>query len=145
MSRKSRSDSTKEIVRKMGLEQAEPPEGIKLTSDERLVWEQMVTIRDEWEVFDLILLAKVVRLECQIREYDRVLMSRQEDLIDGTNPQGYDALLKAQNTLQNQQLQVLTKMRVMENRGDPRTINKKSPMPNLPDSDKVRSLIPGMK
>ena len=145
MTRKSRSDSTKEIVRKMGLETPEPPPGIELTADERIVWEQMITIRDEWEMFDLILLAKVVRLECQIREYDRVLMSRQDDLIDGLNPQGFDGVLKAQNTLQNQQLQVLTKMRVMENRGDPRTINKKSPIAAMPDDDKVRALIPGMK
>jgi hypothetical protein len=129
----------------MGLETPEPPPGIELTADERIVWEQMITIRDEWEMFDLILLAKVVRLECQIREYDRVLMSRQDDLIDGLNPQGFDGVLKAQNTLQNQQLQVLTKMRVMENRGDPRTINKKSPIAVMPEDDKVRSLIPGMK
>ena len=145
MTRKSRSDSTKEIVRKMGLETAKPPPDIELNAEEQIVWEQMVTIRDEWEMFDLILLVKVVRLEVQIREYDRVLMSRQDDLIDGTNPQGFDGVLKAQNTLQNQQLQVLTKMRVMENRGDPRTINKKSPIAAMPDDDKVRALIPGMK
>jgi hypothetical protein len=46
--------------------------------------------------------------------------------------------------LQSQQLAVLTKMRIMESRGDPRTINAKSQLPDLAEDTGVKSLIAGL-
>lgn len=144
MARKARNDSANEVVRKAALGKAQPPADIELTEAELVVWDQMITIRDEWEPFDLVLMVKVVKLEVAIREHDRVRNETQKDLFDGTNPQGYDQLLKAQHSLQSQQLAVLTKMRIMESRGDPRTINAKSDLPDLANNDGVRSLIAGL-
>lgn len=144
MARKPPNTSAAEVARKMALGKAEPPPDVELTEEERVVWDQMITIRDEWEPFDLVLMVKVVKLEVAIREHDRIRNETQKDLFDGTNPQGYDQLLKAQHTLQSQQLAVLTKMRIMESRGDPRTINAKSPLPDVADDDGVKSLIAGL-
>ena len=144
MARKPRNDSAAEVARKMALGKAEPPPDVELSEAERVVWDQMITIRDEWEPFDLVLMVKVVKLEIAIREHDRVRQEYEKDLFDGTNPQGYDALLKAQHTLQSQQLAVLTKMRIMEARGNPRTLNAKSPLPDVADDADVKSLIAGL-
>ena len=144
MARKPPKNSAGEVARKMALGKAEPPPDVELSEAERVVWDQMITIRDEWEPFDLVLMVKVVKLEVSIREHDRVRQEYEKDLFDGTNPQGYDALLKAQHTLQSQQLAVLTKMRIMESRGDPRTLNAKSPMPDVADDVGVKSLIAGL-
>lgn len=144
MPRKPPNNSASEIARKMQIGPAQPPPDVTLSEAERVVWDQMISIRDEWEPFDLVLMVKVVKLEVAIREHDRVREESQKDLFDGTNPQGYDALLKAQHTLQSQQLAVLTKMRIMEQRGNPRTLNAKSTMPDVEADESVKSLIAGL-
>ena len=141
MSRKSPSDSAAEIKRRMALPKPAPPEPLQLNEAEMQLWDQMVTIRDEWEVFDLIYLARLVRLEVKMREYDKMIDAHEQDLFDGTRVREFDALHKAQNILHGQAMTLLTKLRIMEARGDSRTINRKSPKPEVSDDNPALSLI----
>lgn len=136
MSRKKRSDSTEEARRKLLMAETDPPEGVELSEGEMLVWRQMVQVRDDWEDFDLILLAKVVKLEVKIREWwDMVdksgpmIRNKRETLIE--NP-----VLRSLGTIQHQQLAIITKMRIMEGRGDARTLNQKSSVPRFNDANR---------
>lgn len=136
MSRKSRSDSTEEARRKLMAEEVTPPEGVELTEDEKLVWQQMSGVRDDWDEFDLILLAKVVKLEVKIREWwsmvdqaGPLIRNKRETLIE--NP-----VLRSLNTVQHTQLSIITKMRIMEGRGDARTLNKKSNVGRFNDANR---------
>lgn len=126
MARKSRSDSTEEAARKLMSGDVEPPAGVELLDEEMLVWKQMTGVRDDWDDFDLILMAKVVKLEVKIREWwsmvDKagpLIRNKRENLAE--NP-----VLRSLNTVQHTQLSIITKMRIMEGRGDARTLNKKS-------------------
>ena len=126
MSRKKRSDSTEELARKLLAEEVAPPEGVELNDEERLIWAQMSRVRDDWEDFDLILLAKVVKLEVKIRDWwsmvdqaGPLIRNKRETLIE--NP-----VLRSLSTVQHQQLAIITKMRIMEGRGDARTLNQRS-------------------
>ena len=52
------------------------PDGVELRSDEELViWEQFTRARarEDWRDMDLLLLAKVVRMEADIRKHQDVL------------------------------------------------------------------------
>ena len=136
MSRKKRSDSTDEERRKLLMSETLPPDGVDLQPEEMLVWRQMVQVRDDWEDFDLILLAKVVKLEVKIREWwsmvDKsgpMIRNKRETLIE--NP-----VLRSLGTIQHQQLAIITKMRIMEGRGDARTLNQKSSVPRFNDANR---------
>ena len=139
--KKAASDSAAEIKRRMALPKPVPPQPLQLTEAEMELWDQMVTIRDDWEVFDLVWLARLVRVEIKMREYDKMIDAHEQDLFDGTRVREFDSLLKAQNILHNQAMTLLTKMRIMEQRGDPRTINKKSPKPEVGEDNPALSLI----
>ena len=123
MTRKKRSDSIEAAVQSAQAEKVVPPSGIDLDTDEMAVWDQMVTVRTEWVEFDLILLAKIVKLEVKLRSWWKLLESsgpmirnKRETLIE--NP-----ILRSINTLQHQQLSIIAKMHIMS-RGDPRSLNK---------------------
>lgn len=120
--RKPRKDSlsAKQDAAKNGIPGV--PDGISLNSEEMVIWRQMSKVRADWRDFDLILLAKVVALEVKIRDWwslvdqsGPMIRNKRETLIE--NP-----ILRSINTLQHQQLSIITKMRVMSHR-DARTLN----------------------
>ena len=87
-----------------------PPKGIVFKSEEEaLIWEQYSRARtvDDWRTMDLLLLAKVVKLEVDIRKNDDMLA------IEGViipSPSGYpmqNPRFNALNTLQNRQLAII--------------------------------------
>lgn len=102
------------------------PEGIELRSDEEVViWEQFTRARarEDWRDMDLILLAKVVKMEADIRKF--------QDQLDrmgvvGTNKRGtavVNPLLNVIDTLERRQLAVIRSMSLNQLAADPRTVN----------------------
>lgn len=102
------------------------PMGVELRSDdEQIIWEQFTRARarEDWRDLDLILLAKVVRMEGDIRKHqdtlDRsgvLIKNKRETLV--VNP-----LLAVIDTLERRQLAVIRSMSLNQMHADPRTIN----------------------
>jgi hypothetical protein len=102
------------------------PEGVVLRSEEeQMIWEQFTRARarEDWRDMDLLLLAKVVRLEADIRHHQEVL-DRSGVLIK--NQKGTlvaNPLISVIDTLQRTQLAIVRSMSLNQQQGDPRTIN----------------------
>ena len=100
------------------------PNEIELRSDlERTIWHQFSRAREDWCDMDLIWLAKIVRMEANIRtaqtELDDVGMIVENKR--GTpipNP-----LLAVIDTLERRQLAVIRSMSLNQTASDPRTLN----------------------
>ena len=126
---KLRSDSSTATVKTFSdaASDIEMPEGVELrTEEEKTIWRQFTRARarDQWREFDLVLLAKVVRTEADIRRYQLMLDSsgpliknKRETLIE--NP-----LLRVIDTLQRQQLAIIRSMSLNSMGRDPRTLNE---------------------
>ena len=102
------------------------PEGVQLRSDEEIIiWDQFTRARarEDWRDMDLILLAKVVRMEADIREHQSTL-DRSGVLI--SNKRGTlipNPLLAVVDNLERRQLAVIRSMSLNQLSSDPRTIN----------------------
>ena len=128
MTRKLRSDSATMSVDNFIKANASIaiPEGVELRSDEeKTIWEQFTRARarNSWRDFDLVLLAKVVRLEADIRKYQVMLdtsgpliKNKRETVVE--NP-----LLRVIDTMQRQQLAIIRSMSLNQQGVDPRTMN----------------------
>ena len=109
------------------------PEGVELRSEEeRTIWEQFTRARarEDWRDMDLLLLAKVVRMEADIRHHQETL-DRSGVLIK--NQRGTvvpNPLISVIDTLQRTQLAVIRSMSLNQQQGDPRTINAFGKMVN---------------
>ena len=103
-----------------------PPAGVELRSDkEHLIWNQFTRARakEDWRDMDLILLAKIVRMEADIRtaqtELDDVgMMVENKRGTPIPNP-----LLSVIDTLERRQLAVIRSMSLNQTASDPRTLN----------------------
>ena len=103
-----------------------PPAGVELRSEkEHLIWSQFTRARakSDWRDMDLILLAKIVRMEADIRaaqvEMDAVGMMVE-------NKRGTPIphlLILVIDTLERRQLAVIRSMSLNQTAHDPRTIN----------------------
>ena len=130
MSQKRRSDKNSVTAALGGFQGAIDsvplPEGVQLRSDEELViWEQFTRARarEDWRDMDLILLAKVVRMEADIRKHQDTL-DRSGVLIQ--NKRGTlvpNPLIAVVDTLERRQLAVIRSMSLNQMASDPRTIN----------------------
>ena len=128
MARKQRSDSVTAQVKALQAagDDIPVPEGVELRSEEEIVlWRQFckTRARDAWRDFDLVLLAKVVKLEASIRKHQVTLdasgpliKNKRETLIE--NP-----LLRVIDTLQRQQMSIIRSMSLNQTESDPRTLN----------------------
>ena len=102
------------------------PQGVELRSDaEHVIWDQFTRARarEDWRDMDLLLLAKVVRMEADIRKHQDTL-DRSGVLIQ--NKRGTliaNPLLAVIDTLQRQQMAVIRSMSLNQQASDPRTIN----------------------
>jgi len=92
---------------------------------ERVIWDQFsrARAREDWRDMDLLLLAKVVRMEADIRRHQETLdrsgvliKNKRETLV--ANP-----LLAVIDTLERRQLAVIRSMSLNQMHADPRTIN----------------------
>jgi phage terminase small subunit len=125
--RKTRIDSTTGITdsfRNAGL-QIQPPEGIDLKDDELVIWSQFTKARaaDAWRDFDLVLLAKSVKLEANIRKYQIVLDEHGPIIENQRGTPIENPMLRAIDTLQRQQLAIIRSMSLNQTPQDPRTLN----------------------
>lgn len=130
MSQKRRPDKNSTTAAVQGfqgaLESVPLPEGVTLRSDEEhVIWEVFTRARarEDWRDMDLLLLAKVVRMEADIRKH--------QEMLDRTgvlkeNKRGTvvpNPLLAVVDTLERRQLAVIRSMSLNQTASDPRTIN----------------------
>ena len=130
MSQKRRSDKNSTTAALEGFKGAIAdvplPEGVELRSSAELtIWGQFTRARarEDWRDMDLILLAKVVRMEADIRQHQETL-DRSGVLIQ--NKRGTlvaNPLLAVIDTLERRQLAVIRSMSLNQMGADARTIN----------------------
>jgi hypothetical protein len=102
------------------------PQGVELRSEEEMIiWEQFTRARarEDWRDMDLLLLAKVVRMEADIRQH-QLTLDRSGVLIQ--NKRGTlvpNPLLSVVDTLERRQMAVIRSMSLNQMASDPRTIN----------------------
>ena len=103
-----------------------PPAGVELRNEnEHLIWSQFTRARakSDWRDMDLILLAKIVRMEADIRaaqaELDVVgMMVENKRGTQIPNP-----MISVIDTLERRQLAVIRSMSLNQTAFDPRTLN----------------------
>ena len=103
-----------------------PPAGVELRSEkEQLIWSQFTRARakEDWRDMDLILLAKIVKMEADIRAAqveldDMGMMIENKRGTPIPNP-----FLSVIDTLERRQLAVIRSMSLNQTASDPRTIN----------------------
>ena len=103
-----------------------PPAGVELRNEnEHLIWSQFTRARakSDWRDMDLILLAKIVRMEADIRaaqaELDVVgMMVENKRGTQIPNP-----MISVIDTLERRQLAVIRSMSLNQTASDPRTLN----------------------
>ena len=101
------------------------PPGVVLRSDEELtIWHQFsrARARGDWRDVDLILLAKAVRLESDIRQYQTMLDEAGILLKNDRGTMVVNPLLSAIDTLQRQQLSIFRSMSLNNAPADARTL-----------------------
>ena len=132
MSQKRRSDKNSVSAQTQGfqgsLESVPMPEGVHLRSEEEvIIWGQFTRARarEDWRDMDLLLLAKVVKMEADIRKHQETL-DRSGVLIQ--NKRGTfvpNPLIAVIDTLERRQLAVIRSMSLNQQASDPRTLNGK--------------------
>src|SRR6056297_714180 len=130
MSQKRRSDKNSVSAQTQGfqgnLESVPMPEGVQLRSDEEvIIWDQFTRARarEDWRDMDLLLLAKVVKMEADIRKHQDTL-DRSGVLIQ--NKRGTfvpNPLISVIDTLERRQLAVIRSLSLNQQASDPRTLN----------------------
>jgi hypothetical protein len=143
MMRKTRTDSVDGDIQAFqnAQEKIALPEGVILRDEqEQVIWDQFTKTRTKsaWRDFDLVLLAKAVRLEADIRKIQLtldksgpVIKNKRETLVE--NP-----LLRVVDTLQRQQLAIIRSMSLNQTDTDPRTLNADG-MKNQDTANKIQA------
>jgi len=102
------------------------PAGVVLRGEEEaLIWGQFTRARarNDWRDFDLLLIAKAVRIEADIRKHQRVLDQTGPLL---KNPKGTpiaNPMFSIVDTLQRQQLAIIRSLSLSQTETDARTKN----------------------
>ena len=102
------------------------PEGVTLRSDdEQVIWNQFTRARnrEDWRDMDLILLAKVVRMEADIRNIQADIDIQGVTVENKRGTVIPNPLLAVVDTLERRQLAVIRSMSLNQTASDPRTIN----------------------
>ena len=102
------------------------PQGVELRSDEEhVIWDQFTRARarEDWRDMDLLLLAKVVRMEADIRSYQSQVEADGTIVENQRGTQIPNPLLTIIDTVERRQLAVIRSMSLNQQASDPRTIN----------------------
>lgn len=102
------------------------PKGITLDSEEeQIIWEQFTATRspDSWRDFDLVLLAKTVKIEARIRKHQKELDSMGSIIYNQRGTQIENPLFRIIDTLTRQQMAVIRSMSLNQTKSDPRVLN----------------------
>jgi hypothetical protein len=104
------------------------PQGVELRSDEeRVIWGQFTRARarEDWRDMDLLLLAKVVRMEADLRQYRDQLDAEGITLVNQRGTSVVNPLISIIDTIERRQLAVIRSMSLNQTAVDPRTLNAK--------------------
>ena len=130
MSQKRRSDKNSVTAAlggfKGAVEGVPLPQGVELRSeDELVIWDQFTRARarEDWRDMDLLLLAKVVRMEADIRSHQTLLEQQGVIVENQRGTQIPNPLLAIIDTIERRQLAVIRSMSLNQQASDPRTIN----------------------
>ena len=130
MSQKKRADKnsvTADLIGFKGAMSGVPlPQGVDLRSDEEMViWDQFTRARarEDWRDMDLLLLAKVVRMEADIRNYQAQIELQGAIVENQRGTQIPNPLLTIIDTVERRQLAVIRSMSLNQQASDPRTLN----------------------
>ena len=102
------------------------PAGVELRDEaEMVIWGQFTRARarDDWRDFDLLIVAKAVRIEADIRKHQRTLDG---DGVTYQNDRGtmcVNPMLAVVDSLQRQQLALIRSLSLNQTAQDPRTLN----------------------
>ena len=130
MSQKRRTDKSSTTAAVQGfagvISEVPRPDGIELRSDlERTIWHQfsLARPRKDWRDMDLILLAKIVKMEAEIRAAQVQLHVVGMMVENKRGKQIPNPLISVIDTLEQRQLAVIRSMSLNQTASDPRTIN----------------------
>lgn len=103
------------------------PEGVVLRNDDEMViWRQFTRARarSDWRDCDLILIAKAVRIEADIRKHQLQLDETGALIANERGTMVMNPLFTVVDSLQRQQLAVIRSLSIMQTTTDPRTKNQ---------------------
>jgi hypothetical protein len=129
MSQKKRSDKNSVTAAlggfKGAIESVPLPQGVELRSEELVIWGQFTRARarEDWRDMDLLLLAKVVRMEADIRSYQSQVEAQGTIVENQRGTQIPNPLLTIIDTVERRQLAVIRSMSLNQMASDPRTVN----------------------
>tara|TARA_R100000951_G_scaffold48067_1_gene40903 strand:- start:3791 stop:4261 length:471 start_codon:yes stop_codon:yes gene_type:complete len=130
MSQKKRSDKNSVTAAlggfKGAIESVPLPQGVELRSDDELIiWGQFTRARarEDWRDMDLILLAKVVRMEADIRQHQAAVEAQGVIIENQRGTPIPNPLLAIIDTVERRQLAVIRSMSLNQQASDPRTLN----------------------
>lgn len=102
------------------------PAGVILRNEaEMVIWEQFTRARarDGWRDFDLLIVAKAVRLEADIRKYQKALDASSPIVKNEKGTQIVNPFFAVIDNLQRQQLALIRSLSLNQTAQDPRTLN----------------------
>ena len=130
MSQKKRSDKNSVTAAlggfKGAMESVPVPQGVELRNDdERVIWDQFTRARarEDWRDMDLLLLAKVVKMEADIRQYQEQVEKQGAIVENQRGTQIPNPFLSIIDTVERRQLAVIRSMSLNQQASDPRTLN----------------------
>ena len=113
------------LVSELGEQVALPAGVILRNADEMVIWQQFThaRAREGWRDFDLLIVAKAVRLEADIRKYQQQLDGEGAVVTNERGTPIVNPYLTVIDSLQRQQLALIRSLSLNQQAQDPRTLN----------------------
>jgi len=129
--RKKRSDSITAAVDGFSgaIDSVPMPQGVELRSDEeRVIWGQFTRARarEDWRENDLLLLAKVVRMEADIRKHQEDVDAQGWIVENQRGTKIPNPLVSIIDTIERRQMSAIRSLGLNQMASDPRTVNGKA-------------------
>ena len=102
------------------------PDGVYFsTKAEETLWGQLTRVRsvEDWRDVDLLIVAKIVKTEVDIRKHQKVLDKEGALVVNNKNVSVAHPLVAIIDTLQRQQLSLIRSISLNQQASDPRTLN----------------------
>ena len=150
-SKQKRVNQSGEKARMMNAQIPEPPKGIELVDDEPIIWEQFCLARDvgTWIDFDLIVIAKAVKIESRIRKLQLQLDSENPVIENARGVQIINPLITVIDILQRPQMTIIRCMSLAQKTQSPQVARSKAEAQKIhmdrKKSINEESLIPTMR
>lgn len=122
---KNSATNVVKLVSELG-EKVALPEGVILRNEaEMVIWQQFThaRAREGWRDFDLLIVAKAVRLEADIRKYQNQLDGEGAVVTNDRGTPIVNPFLTVIDSLQRQQLALIRSLSLNQTAQDPRTLN----------------------